>query len=137
MEGSQHDCYVESVIIWSGRVGVRSVNGANQISGVHPWNLRAPDGGIGIELVNGRGRVYDCYLDFTPLVIVDPSCVQVTSSFFLAQARLVLQSDKTTLVQNLVVTDNLWSPESYMDNDTIVITGSKPFTDVEVRCWLL
>ena len=37
LNSTEHDCYVQDVIIWSSRVGVLSLNGGNQMSGVHTW----------------------------------------------------------------------------------------------------
>jgi len=129
MENTQHDCYVEDVIIWSGLVGIRSQNGANQIQGVHTWNLMTTDGGIGILLEGGMGKVIDSYLDFTPLVIVDPKSVIVSNNLFLARGNLVLRSsDGAGLVQGLLVTSNRWWSENSYVNDTIVLDGN--FTSV-------
>ena len=89
LQGSEHDCYVTSVIIWSGKTGVISQNGANQISGVHTWNLATNLGGVGIKLVKGNGKVIDSYLDFCPLVIVDPHSAVVANNLFLARHVLV------------------------------------------------
>jgi hypothetical protein len=36
----EHDCDVNNVIVFSGRVGVNTTNGANRIQGVHTWNLK-------------------------------------------------------------------------------------------------
>lgn len=36
LEGAQHDCDINNVIIFSGRVGVNSSNGANRIQGIRP-----------------------------------------------------------------------------------------------------
>jgi hypothetical protein len=35
----EHDSDLENVIVFSGKVGVNSTNGANRIQGVHTWNL--------------------------------------------------------------------------------------------------
>ena len=37
LNSTEHDCYIQDVIIWSSRVGVLSMNGGNQMSGVHTW----------------------------------------------------------------------------------------------------
>jgi len=62
-DNGQHDSDIENVIIFSGKVGVNSTNGANRIQGVHTWNLAGNLGGVGIVLHNGAGRVQDAYLD--------------------------------------------------------------------------
>lgn len=50
LNGTEHDGYVENVVVWNGKVGLLSRNGANQLSGVHVWNLAASLGGQGIVL---------------------------------------------------------------------------------------
>jgi len=124
----QHDWYVEDVIIWSARVGISSQNGANQIQGAHTWNLMTTKGGVGIILEKGGGKVVDSYLDFCPLVIVDPTSAVVTENLFLAKANLVLQAGSRGAVQNLLVSKHRWSSENKYINDTIVINGK--FTSV-------
>eukprot|EP00466_Bigelowiella_natans_P002818 jgi/Bigna1/130472/aug1.11_g5180 len=104
LEGSEHDCYVKDVIIWSGRIGLRSQNGANEIEGLHTWNLDNLQGGIGILLEGGSGIVRGSYLDFCPLVVLDPKSVIVEGNLFLARANLVVQASKSKTVSGLVVT---------------------------------
>ena len=58
----EHDSDLENIIVFSGKVGVNSTNGANRIQGVHTWNLAGSSGGIGILLDNGAGRVQDAYI---------------------------------------------------------------------------
>lgn len=124
LENGQHDYYVEDVIVWSGRVGVKSQNGANQLQGVHTWNLMTTMGGIGILLESGGGKVIDSYLDFCPLVIVDPINAVVSGNLFLAKANLVLQASSRSKVQHLAVTSNRWSSEGKYTNATIVVNGN-------------
>jgi len=125
LEGSEHDCYVKDVIIWSGRIGLRSQNGANEIEGLHTWNLDNLQGGIGILLEGGSGIVRGSYLDFCPLVVLDPKSVIVEGNLFLARANLVVQASKSKTVSGLVVTGNRWWSErnKQFANDTIVVNG--------------
>ena len=51
------DAMIENVIVFSGKVGVNSTNPANRIQGVHTWNLVGSQGGYGIVLNQGGGRV--------------------------------------------------------------------------------
>ena len=62
LPGSEHDCDVNNVIVFSGLVGVNSTNGANRLQGVHVWNLKGSAGGTGIRLHGGSGRVQQAYL---------------------------------------------------------------------------
>lgn len=128
LEGDEHDCYIESVIIWSGLVGVKIQNGANQISGLHTWNLMTTDGGTGVLVIKGSGKIVDSYSDFCPFVIQDPKSMIVSNNLFLAQGNLVLRSVNSTTVQGLVVTNNRFFSEGKYTNDTVVIDGE--FTDV-------
>lgn len=123
LDNQQHDCYVEDVIIWSGLIGVWSRNGANQLQGVHTWNLATNLGGTGIILESGQGRVVNCYLDFNPLVIVDPKGAIVTNTLFLAKANLVLRNGGSNGVHGLTVANNWWSSEMKYVNETIVLNG--------------
>lgn len=127
LDNSQHDCYVDNVIIWSGLIGIWSRNGANQFQGVHTWNLMTTKGGIGIILVSGKGRVVNCYLDFNPLVIVNPNGAVVTNTLFLAKGNLVLQNEGGDGVRGLTVSNNLWNSEGKYVNDTIVLNGKFNF----------
>ena len=48
---------LQDVIVWSGKVGVNSSNGANRLEGVHTWNLAGHAGGVGILLHTGSGAM--------------------------------------------------------------------------------
>lgn len=116
MDGGEHDCDLTNVIIFSGRVGVNSTNGANRLLGVHTWNLAGSAGGTGILLNGGSGRVQDCYLDYAPLVIHSPNNVQVTGCLFLGSSTIVLASGRlwpkspkiNTAITNVIITSNIW-----------------------------
>ena len=107
---------VEDIIIFSGRVGVRSTNGANRLSGVHAWNLAGAEGGIGIELappwwrrdgVSG-GRVQNCYLDYAPLVVRHPGNLVVTDNLFLGSSAIVLAPVVERFeVRDVIITNNV------------------------------
>jgi len=133
MDGGQHDCMVEDVIVWSGKVGVNSSNGANRLEGVHTWNLAGAAGGVGILLHTGSGRVQNCYLDYAPLVIRQPSDVLVTDNFFLGSSTIVLESPAPNWkwkgsIRDMVITSNQFRTGN-TPNTTFVLdeTGS-PFT---------
>eukprot|EP00041_Stephanoeca_diplocostata_P019562 m.424050 g.424050 ORF g.424050 m.424050 type:complete len:533 (+) comp21336_c1_seq6:53-1651(+) len=115
LEGAQHDCDVNNVIIFSGRVGVNSSNGANRIQGVHTWNLVGNEGGIGILLQKGSGRVQQSYLDYAPLVIRSGTrwggqIAMVEGNFFLGSANIVLQASMpNAMLRGVVITNNVFS----------------------------
>lgn len=122
LDGAEHDSYVQNTIIWSGGVGVDSQNGANQLEGVHTWNLAATQGGKGIILRSGRGRVVNCYLDFAPLVVMQPAGVEVSDSLFLGAAGIVFAANpwkpgSASSCENVTVADN----EFHNRNATVVI----------------
>jgi hypothetical protein len=98
LDGPQHDCDVNNVIVYSGLVGVNSTNGANRIQGVHTWNLAGSRGGTGILLQKGTGRVQQSYLDYAPLVLrghgehTAGNIALIEGNFFLGSATIVLQA---------------------------------------------
>jgi len=127
LDNAQHDCYIDDVIIWSGLVGVWSHNSANQLHGVHIWNLPTTNtsilGGIGILLEDGTGRVFNCYLDFAPLVIRNPRGAVVTNTYFLATAKLILQVGISKGCTALTVSNNNWNDQGKYRNDSIILDG--------------
>ena len=112
LDGPEHDCDVENVIVFSGLVGVNSTNGANRIKGVHTWNLKGSSGGIGILLYKGSGRVQQCYLDYAPLVVAvggETSIAMIEGNLFLGSSTIVLQSTRNnSSVRNLIITGNIF-----------------------------
>lgn len=116
MKGAQHDCDVNNVIVWSGLVGVNTTNGANRLQGVHTWNDAGKNGGTGIRLHKGSGRVEQCYLDYAPLVIGCPATeshhatlAMVEGNLFLGSSTIVLEAlDKAAYAAGLVVTNNIF-----------------------------
>jgi hypothetical protein len=128
LEGDEHDCFIESVIVWSGLVGVKSGGGANQISGLHTWNLNTRSGGIGVLVERGKGKIVDSYSDFSPFVIQDPQSMIVSNNLFLAEGNLVLRAVNSTTVTDLVVSNNRFASEGEYSNDTVIIDGV--FTEV-------
>ena len=112
LDGPEHDCDVQNVIVFSGKVGVNSTNGANRIQGVHTWNLAGSSGGTGILLYKGSGRVQQCYLDYAPLVVAvggETSIAMIEGNLFLGSSTIVLQSTKVNAeVRNLIITGNIF-----------------------------
>eukprot|EP00040_Diaphanoeca_grandis_P024417 m.134151 g.134151 ORF g.134151 m.134151 type:complete len:518 (-) comp29723_c0_seq1:297-1850(-) len=135
LAGAQHDCDVNNVIIFSGRVGVNSTNGANRIQGVHTWNLNGHDGGTGILLHGGTGRVQQCYLDYAPLVIRvwNPGGVTlVEGNFFLGSANVVLvPSHPSTILHGLVMTGNVFGTWNSANKTFVIDESSGRFSAVK------
>lgn len=130
-DDGQHDSDLENVIIFSGKIGVNSSNGANRLQGVHTWNLAGSSGGTGILLHTGSGRVQDAYLDYAPLVVRAPQNVQVTGCLFLGSSTLVLAPAKKWLhspvqhkIDNMVVTSNRWNTGNRA-NTTIILDDTE------------
>eukprot|EP00039_Didymoeca_costata_P012854 m.187226 g.187226 ORF g.187226 m.187226 type:complete len:520 (-) comp15603_c1_seq2:1431-2990(-) len=117
MDQGQHDSDVFNVIVFSGLVGVNSTNGANRLQGVHTWNLAGSDGGIGIVLHSGAGRVEQCYLDYAPLVLRlggskywQPSLGMIEGNFFLGSSTIVLQAaTPEVVIRGLIITGNIFN----------------------------
>lgn len=111
--GSEHDCMLTQIVIWSGRVGVADSNGGNEFNGVHTWNLSGEWGGIGMLLVAGRARIVNCYMDFAPIVAIHPRHLVVTNTLFLGAATILLQppppQQPVVFVDGLVVSNNLFN----------------------------
>ena len=106
-----NDQYVTNTIVFSAKVGVAVMGGANVLQGVHTWNEATANGGIGILVTKGRNRVIGCYLDFTDLVLTDDGTLQtlVTDGFFLGGAQILLNaSSPQATVFGLTVVGNTW-----------------------------
>jgi hypothetical protein len=80
VEINGNDHYLTDVIVFDyAHIGV-SVNGAaNILQAVHTWN----GGGVGMRVAAHQTRLVACYLDYNKLVVVDPSQLAVTDTFFL------------------------------------------------------
>jgi hypothetical protein len=122
----EHDSVVRDVIIFSGLIGIDTHNSGNLITGVHVWNLAGARGGIGM-LVSPGVRITDCYFDYTPLVLVDPSGLIVADSFFYGTSNIVIQSPSPNpSITELQITGN-WFDAS---NKTIIVQGPYPIASV-------
>eukprot|EP00756_Hemistasia_phaeocysticola_P065569 Hpha_TRINITY_DN8639_c0_g1::TRINITY_DN8639_c0_g1_i1::g.168623::m.168623 len=123
----QHDAYVTDVIIWSGLIGIHSHTGANQLAGIHTWNLAAAKGGTCILMQgwNGAaGKVIDSYMDFCSLVVADPGSVIISNNLFLATANIVLWANQSTESKGLVIANNRFDSEGKYGNTTVMLKGS-------------
>jgi hypothetical protein len=128
--GDQHDSDVNNVIIFSGKTGVNSSCGPNRIQGVHTWNTGAAHGGTGIHLQMGSGRVHNCYLDGTPLVVHSTGMhgvATITDNQFLLNANLVFVANPRwggRAFHGMVVTGNVFDSTGPRTNQTIFIDES-------------
>lgn len=88
VNGSDH--VVSDAVVFAGRVGVWAAGSSTLLEGVHTWNLAQANGGVGILVTAPRVRVVDCCLDWTDLVVQDPTLSVVSGAYFICGARLVL-----------------------------------------------
>jgi hypothetical protein len=127
-----NDHFITNTIVFSSLIGVEMTGAANLLTGVHTWNLAAPQGGIGIY-VNAPGytqnRLVACYLDYNSVVAVAPEHLSIEESFFLCGGNIVLVSiPNHTTIKGLNIIGNQWD---LCKNDTIVLDQTKAkFTDV-------
>ena len=75
-----NDHYLTDVIVFDyAHIGVQVNGAANILQAVHTWN----GGGVGMQVAAHQTRLVACYLDYNKLVVVDPSQLAVTDTFFL------------------------------------------------------
>ena len=133
LAGAQHDAMVTNVIVFSGRVGVNSTNGANRLQGVHTWNLKGSSGGYGIVLWKGSGRVQQSYLDYAPLVIrgSDAQPCMVEGNLFLGSSTIVLAATQpSSTVARLTVTGNVFHTWNAANTTLVLDETEGKFTAV-------
>lgn len=136
LASGEHDAQVSDIIVFSGKKGVVSQNGANRLQGVHAWNLAGKSGGVGIELGNAwggpsGGRVQDSYLDYAPLVITNPGDCMVTGNLFLGSSSIVLRATKNQVaVRNLIVTSNTHHSSNTGNKSFVLDEEAGKFTSV-------
>ena len=134
LAGDQHDCDVNNVIIFSGKVGVNSTNGANRLQGVHTWNLVGSQGGVGIVLHTGSGRVEQSYLDYAPLVIRETGSMGLTmveGNLFLGSSTIVLQAvEQAATLHGLIVTGNVFRSWNKANHTFVLDESAGKFVNV-------
>ncbi|PRQ30085.1 putative polygalacturonase [Rosa chinensis] len=92
-----NDNAVTDVVIFSAAVGIMISGPANILSGVHCYNKATGFGGVGIYLrLPGltQTRIVNSYMDYTGIVAEDPVQLDISNSFFLGDAYIVLKSIK-------------------------------------------
>jgi len=80
-------------------------------------------------LEKGGGRVINSYLDFAPLVIVNPKGVIVANNLFLGEANVILRAEQgvSCAVKHLRVTDNWF----HSANTTVIVDETNAtFTNI-------
>ncbi|KAI4311814.1 hypothetical protein MLD38_036679 [Melastoma candidum] len=128
-----NDNAVTDVVIFSAMVGIMVTSQANTFSGVHCYNKATSFGGTGIYLKvpgNTQTRIVNCYMDFTGIVMEDPVQVDITDSFFLGDAYVVLKSING-VAKGVNVVNNLFTG-SNKGIDTVQLDVSNgPFKQVD------
>ncbi|KAJ0084140.1 hypothetical protein Patl1_30993 [Pistacia atlantica] len=92
-----NDNVITDVVIFSASIGVMVQGQANTLTGVHCYNKATGLGGTGIYVREPgftQTRIINCYLDYTGIVAEDPVQLQITDSFFLGNAFIMLKSIK-------------------------------------------
>lgn len=90
-----NDNAVTDTVIFSAAIGVMISGQANLLSGVHCYNKATGFGGTGIYLkLPGltQNRIVNSYLDYTGIVAEDPVQLQISGTFFLGDAFILLKS---------------------------------------------
>ncbi|KAH7569685.1 hypothetical protein JRO89_XS06G0242500 [Xanthoceras sorbifolium] len=105
-----NDNAITDVAIFSAAIGVSLRGQANIVTGVHCYNKATYWGGIGIlvKLGSSLTRIDNCYLDFTAIVMEDPTQVHVTNALFLGDANVVLKSINGR-ISGLNIVDNMFN----------------------------
>ena len=111
------DHVLSDVIIFGGQTAVNLTAPATLLQGVHAWNDATLQGGHGIVAGDDTSgwnpgarslRITGCYMDYTAMVLVDPSLVTVLNSFFLGMGTLVLRAGPKGTVDGLTLMGNAW-----------------------------
>ncbi|CAI0401508.1 unnamed protein product [Linum tenue] len=111
-------------------VGIVLRSEANTVTGVHCYNKADVYGGVGI-LVKPEAsltRIGNCYMDFTGVVIEDPSQVRVTDGLFIGGANVVLRSIKGS-ISGLNIEGNMFRGYEGVGNSIVELDGN--FTAVD------
>ncbi|KFK28650.1 hypothetical protein AALP_AA7G027000 [Arabis alpina] len=106
-----NDNAVTDTVIFSAKIGVMIAGQANLLSGVHCYNKATGFGGTGIYLkLPGltQNRIVNSYMDYTGIVAEDPVQLQISGTFFLGDAYILLKS-VTGAVHGVNIVDNMFS----------------------------
>ncbi|KAI9126163.1 hypothetical protein K1719_002584 [Acacia pycnantha] len=109
-----NDNSVTNVVIFSAATGIMVSGQANLISGVHCYNKATTFGGTGIYLKLGgltQTRILNSYMDYTSIVAEDPVQLDISGTFFLGDANIILKSVRG-VINGVNIVDNLFSGSS-------------------------
>ncbi|KAL1205279.1 Polygalacturonase QRT3 [Cardamine amara subsp. amara] len=128
-----NDNAVTDTVIFSAAVGVMISGQANLLSGVHCYNKATGYGGTGIYLkLPGltQNRIVNSYLDYTGIVAEDPVQLQISGTFFLGDAFILLKSING-LVRGVNIVDNMFSGSGKGIQIVQLDQSNTPFEDVD------
>lgn len=128
-----NDNAVTDVVIFSAATGVLVSGQANILTGVHCYNKATGWGGVGIYLqLPGltQTRIVNCYLDYTGIVAEDPVQLDISNSFFLGNAFILLKSVKGT-IRGLNIVDNMFSGNGNGIDIVQLDQSNGPFTTID------
>nr|GMD98611.1 polygalacturonase QRT3 [Ipomoea batatas] len=106
-----NDNALTDVVIFSAQIGVMISGQANLLSGVHCYNKATGFGGIGIYVKlpgKTQTRIVNSYMDYTGIVAEDPVQLQISNTFFLGDANVVLKS-VNGIIAGVNIVDNMFS----------------------------
>ncbi|WCJ33389.1 Pectin lyase-like superfamily protein [Euphorbia peplus] len=106
-----NDNAVTDAVIFSASVGVMIIGQANVLTGIHFYNKYFHLGGVGVYIKQPgltQARITSCYFDYTGIIAEDPVQLQITDSFFLGNARVVIKSLDGVVCQVSIV-DNMFT----------------------------
>jgi hypothetical protein len=112
-----NDNFMTDVIVFEyTAVGVELNGAANLLQGVHTWNAAVYDhggytwkGGVGIAVNQHQNRLIGCYLDFSALVVKNPSELVVEATFFLAAPAVFTSSGGATRISGVYMHGNTYA----------------------------
>ncbi|CAB4307210.1 unnamed protein product [Prunus armeniaca] len=127
-----NDNAVTDVVIFSASVGIMISGPANILSGVHCYNKATGFGGTGIYLrLPGltQTRIVNSYLDYTGIVAEDPVQLDISNTFFLGDAYIVLKSIKG-VANGVNIVNNMFSGSNKGVGIVQLDQSKGPFKDI-------
>ncbi|CAH2078477.1 unnamed protein product [Thlaspi arvense] len=128
-----NDNAITDTVIFSAAIGVMISGQANLLSGVHCYNKATGFGGTGIYLkLPGltQNRIVNSYMDYTGIVAEDPVQLQISGTFFLGDAFILLKSI-AGVVRGVNIVDNMFSGSGNGVQIVQLDQTNKAFGDVD------
>lgn len=128
-----NDNAVTDSVIFSAAIGIMITGQANILSGVHCYNKATGFGGTGIYIkLPGltQNRIVNSYMDYTGIVAEDPVQLQISGTFFLGDAFILLKS-LNGVVRGVSIVDNMFSGSNKGIQIVQLDQTNKPFQGVD------